>query len=127
MELAFLIGRILFGGVFLMFGIMHFKNRKGMIEYIKSKNVASPALANVVAGVMLLFSGILLVLGIFPDIALFVLILFLIVVSVVMHDFWNVKGTEEEKRTQMIFFMMNMALIGASIMLIWLSYWPMSL
>jgi len=126
MGIAFLIGRVLFGGVFLMFGIMHFREKKNMIEYVKSKDVAAPALANFLAGLILVFSGALLILGIFPDIALILLVIFLFVVSIVMHDFWNIKN-EEKKQMQMISFMLNMALIGASLMLIYLDSWPLSL
>ena len=125
-SILFLVGRILFGGVFLFFGINHFRNKKSMIEYAKSKNVSAPALANFMAALILSLSGVLLILGVFPDVALVLLIIFLVVVSLVMHDFWNVKD-EKDKVRERIQFMMNVALVGASIMLIWLSHWPLSL
>lgn len=122
----FLIGRILYGGVLLFFGINHFKNKKSMVEYAKSKKVAAPVLANFIAGVILIFSGALLILGVFPDIALILMIVFYLIVSLVMHDFWNDKD-EKEKIRNRIQFMMNIALAGASMMLIYLNYWPLSL
>lgn len=124
-SILFLVGRILFGGVFLFFGMNHFKNKKNMIEYAKSKNIGAPALANFMAGLILIFSGILIILGIFPDVALVLLIIFLFTVSIVMHDFWTIKD-ENEKAIQMIHFMKNMALLGGSLMLIWLNNWPLS-
>jgi putative oxidoreductase len=126
MEIIFLIGRILFGGVFLMFGIMHFKNKKNMIEYIKTKDVASPELANLMAGLMLVIGGGLIILGIFSEIAAVILIVFLIGASVTMHNFWAIKD-EKDKQMQMIHFMLNVALIGASFMVIFIDYWPLSL
>ena len=127
MEVLFLIGRILFGGVFLMFGLMHFMKKKEMIEWIKTKEVGVPVLANFVAGLILVLSGICIVFGIFPQVAFILLIIFLIVVSFVMHDFWNIKNDNKEKMNQIIFFMYNVALLGANIMLLWINYWPLSL
>lgn len=124
-SIIFLIGRVLFGGAFLLFGVNHFKNKNNMIEYAKSKNLGAPALANFVAGLILIFSGTLVILGIFPDVALILLIIFLVMVSLIMHDFWNIKD-ENEKAMQMIHFMKNMALLGSAIMLIWLNSWPLS-
>jgi putative oxidoreductase len=126
MEIIFLIGRILFGGVFLMFGIIHFKDKKEMVEYIKSKNVESPALANLVAALILTISGLFIILGIFSEVAAVLLTVFLIAVSTTMHNFWTISDPKE-KQMQMIYFMMNMALIGANFMMIHISYWPLSL
>jgi len=126
MEIIFLIGRILFGGVFLMFGITHFRDRKNMVEFIKSKNVSSPKLANLLAATFLTVSGIFIILGIFSEIAASALILFLVGASVTMHDFWAIQDPQEKQR-QMASFMLNMALIGANLIIIYINYWPLSL
>lgn len=126
MEIIFLIGRVLFGGVFLMFGIRHFKDRKNMESYIASKNISSPRLANSLATILLIVSGIFIILGIFSEIAASALILFLIGVSVTMHDFWAIQDPQEKQR-QMTSFMLNMALIGANLIIIYINYWPLSL
>jgi hypothetical protein len=45
MNIAFLIGRIIFGGYWLMAGFNHFKNLNYMSEYAKAKGTPSPKLA----------------------------------------------------------------------------------
>ena len=45
MNIAFLIGRIIFGGYWFMASFNHFKNRNYMSEYAKAKGTPSPKLA----------------------------------------------------------------------------------
>ena len=43
MEIVLLVGRILFGGFFIMSGLNHFQNLGMMSGYAESKNVPFPA------------------------------------------------------------------------------------
>ena len=45
MNIAFLIGRIIFGGYWLMGGFNHFKNLNYMSQYAKAKGTPYPKLA----------------------------------------------------------------------------------
>ena len=126
-EIIFLVGRILFGGFFLMFGMMHFKNKKNMIEYAKSKGVSRPKMAVLGTGMLLMIGGLGIVFGTFIQIAMFLLLVFLIPTSFIMHKFW--KETEPEKKmNQMVMFMHNMAHIGAILILFIMGGpWPLSI
>ena len=126
MEIVFLLGRLIFGGYFVMQGINHFVQKKGLTEYARAKHVASPELAVSLSGALLAASGICIVLGIFVDIALLALVLFLFITSVVMHAFW--KDTDPSaKMNNHISFMKNMALLGASLMMLSIENWPFTL
>ncbi len=126
MEFVFLLGRLLFGGYFVMQGINHFTNKKSLAEYARAKHVASPELAVSLSGALLLVSGICIVLGIFVDIALLAIVAFLFITSVVMHAFW--KDTDPMmKMGNHINFMKNMALLGASLMMLSIDTWTMVL
>lgn len=126
MEILFLIGRILFGGVFLMFGIWHIKGKDEMIGWMKSKKVSNPEFVNMLTAIILIFSGLMIILGIFTDIAAVLLILFLAGATYKMHDFWKIED-KKEKQHQMIFAMYNLMLIGANLIILYISYWPLSL
>lgn len=126
MEILFLIGRILFGGVFLAFGVMHIKGKKEMIEWMKSKKVSSPNLINTLSAIILIFSGLMIILGIFTDVAAVLLILFLIGATFKMHDFWNIED-KQKKMENTIYAMYNLALIGGNLIVLYISYWPLSL
>ena len=57
MKAPFMIGRLLFGGFFLYSGINHFKQREGMSQYAKGKNVPMPNVAVVASGAALVVGG----------------------------------------------------------------------
>lgn len=126
MEFVFLIGRIIFGGFFILNGINHFTQKKGLAEYAKSKNIPSPEFAVTFSGAILFVSGVSIALGIFIPIALFGLIVFLFITSFTMHAFW--KDTDATaKMNNHINFMKNMALLGACLMMYFITSWPLSL
>jgi uncharacterized membrane protein YphA (DoxX/SURF4 family) len=126
MEFVFLVGRIIFGGFFLMNGINHFTQKKGLTEYAKAKHIPSPEFAVTFTGALLFASGVSIILGIFIQIALFAIIVFLFITSFTMHAFW--KDTDSaSKMNNNISFMKNMALLGACLMMYFIENWPLSL
>ena len=116
MELAFLIGRILFGGYWLMSGINHFKMRKMLEGYTASKGIPMPSLVVSLSGIILMLIGLSVILGIYVEWTLLILAIFLAAVSVFMHNFWTITDPNA-KMTDMIHFMKNMALLGAALMM----------
>lgn len=110
-----LIGRIIFGGYFVMMGMNHFLKSKGLIDYAKSKNVFMPEVAVFVAGLLLLIGGLGILFGIYIELAVLSLVLFFISVSFKMHDFWNDTDPNMKMNNQ-INFMKNMALMAAALM-----------
>lgn len=126
MNILFLIGRILFGGFFLMTGLNHFRKLDFMAGYAESKGVPMSKAGTVLTGVLLLVGGLGVLLGVLPQIAILLLILFLLPTTFMMHDFWNAE--DDEKMNEKINFMKNLALIGALLMLLTMSgSWPLSL
>ena len=116
MAILFLIGRLIFGGYFLMNAWGHFKHLESMTGYAQSKGVPSPRAAVFVGGVLLMLGGLGIVFGIAPEASIALLIIFLVPVSFKMHAFW--KETDPNRRMmEQIQFMKNMALVGAILML----------
>lgn len=127
MEIVLLVGRIVFGGFFIMSGINHFQNLGVMSGYAKAKNVTFPRLAVIGSGVMLVVGGASVLLGILPVVGLVVLILFLLSTLVTMHDFWNLQDPGQRAADQ-VHFLKNVALIGASLALMYgASDWALAL
>ncbi len=116
MEIILLVGRIVFGGFFIMSGINHFQNLGMMSGYAKAKNVPFPRLAVLGSGVMLVVGGASVLLGILPVAGLVVLIVFLLSTLVTMHDFWNLQDPQQRAADQ-VHFLKNVALIGAALAL----------
>ncbi|MDP2629666.1 MAG: DoxX family protein [Candidatus Harrisonbacteria bacterium] len=126
MEILFLVGRILFGGFFVMMGLNHFMKREDMVHYARTKSVSSPEMAVMISGLMIILGGLGVALGIFMDIALWFIIIFLFFVSFMMHKFWA-EQDPQQKAAETVNFTKNMALLGAAVMMLSISFWPYSL
>ena len=57
MRVPFLLGRLVFGGYFVMSGINHFMKTRQMSQYAATKNVPKPDLAVQATGAMLIAGG----------------------------------------------------------------------
>src|SRR6267143_25890 len=96
-SIAFLVGRIIAGGFFLMNGFNHFAQLNMMTGYAKSKGIPAPALAVGGSGVLLFLGGLSLLLGYHPTIGAALLVIFLLGVSFGIHNFWTVDGQLPKK------------------------------
>jgi len=120
MNTLFIIGRVLFGGYFLFSGIMHFKNHKMMTGYAQSKGVIMPSFAVILTGIILSLGGLGIVVGSYLEISYALIAIFLFFVTPKMHTFW--KETDPNKKmAEMQGFLKNMAMFGASLVLMVLS------
>jgi uncharacterized membrane protein YphA (DoxX/SURF4 family) len=127
MKILFLIGRIIFGGYFAYSGLNHFLNLSMMAGYAKSKGLPYPSLAVAFTGILLLLGGLSILLGIYPRIGVLFLVLFLLPTTLIMHNFWAVSDPQM-KMVEMINFMKNMALLGATLMFLAIPIpWKLSL
>ncbi|MBI4993894.1 DoxX family protein [Candidatus Wolfebacteria bacterium] len=116
-TILFLIGRILYGGYFLINGINHFIKMEMMKGYAASKGVPIAGLAVAVSGLLIIFGGLGILFGFYTKWAITAIVIFLICVSCKMHNFW--KATDSNiKMADMIHFMKNIALIGAALMML---------
>ncbi|MBS4103658.1 DoxX family membrane protein [Tsukamurella paurometabola] len=116
MDVVFLIGRILLAVLFVMSAVGHFTAADGMAQYAAAKKVPAAKLAVVGSGVVALLGGLSLILGVWIDLGALLLVLFLLPVTLMMHDFWKAVDPEA-KQTEMISFNKNLALIGGALIL----------
>ena len=117
MFIIFLIGRIIFGGYFIYNALVHFKNHKHLTGYAKMKGVPMPDVGVLVSGAIMLFGGLAIVLDIRIVFGLWLIILFLLPTTFLMHAFWKEKDASL-RMSESIAFMKNIALIGACLMMI---------
>jgi len=118
-AIGFLVGRILFGGLLAFQGLNHFLNLEEMTGYAQYKGIPAPRAGVVASGLVLVFGGLGVAIGVFPTVAAAVLAVFFLVVTPVMHDFWAV--SEDEKQDEMVQFIKNVELLGASLLFLALS------
>ena len=114
MDTAFLIGRILFGGYFIMNGINHLFKMSSLVDYTKSKNVPAPKVAIFITGIMMLIGGLGVLVGAYIIASVTLLVIFLGTAAFIMHDFWDVKDPQMRMMEQ-VNFMKNLALVCAAL------------
>lgn len=109
-----------------MSGLNHFKHKDSLIGYAKSKGIAAPGAGVAITGILMIIGGLGIILGIFTQVALLAIVLFLIPTTFKMHAYWK-ETDPAAKMNEQINFMKNLALLGATIMLFFLPDWPFSL
>lgn len=117
MLYAFLLGRLLFGGYFIGRGLDHFIRFRAIRADMAGKDVPLPALAVGFSGLLAVFGGLSLVLGYEPRFGLLLLVVFLLIVMSLMHDFWTIRDPIVRRAEQMNFLRAS-ALFGAVIMMV---------
>ena len=126
MKILFLLGRIIAGLFYIYNGLNHFLKLSTMAEYAQFKGVPLPEVGVIVSGLLLLFAGVCLLFGTFPEAGVGALVLFFIPVTFMMHNFWAVP--EAQAMIEKINFMKNLALMGSALMFLGISKpWPLSL
>ena len=115
MEKAFLAGRILFSYYFIKSGVNHFLNLEGTTGYTASKGVPLPELAVIVTAILLILGGLSILTGYYPKIGAYLLIAFLVPVTIIMHDFWNIEDAAA-RAGQLSRFLRNFTFTGACLM-----------
>ncbi|MFZ2149606.1 MAG: DoxX family membrane protein [Minisyncoccia bacterium] len=127
MEYLFLLGRVIVGGFFLHNAYGHFKNVAGMTGYAQSKGMPMPKAAVILSGIMMLLGGLGIILGVYIELSVLLLVVFLLGTLVKMHTYWKVEDPMARMGEQINFYK-NLALIGALLMFLSIpTPWVMSL
>ena len=122
MNAIVLIGRILFGGFFLMSGINHFTKLEAMTGYAQYKKLPAAKLGVLISGLFFLLGGIYIAAGFWVDLGALLLAITLILAAVIFHNFWK-ETDPTAKQNEMIAFNKDIALAGAALILFALIAW----
>src|SRR5579872_3923620 len=122
MKYIMLFGRFLFAQMFIVSSFGHFKS--STIESLSSK-VPFAEILIPLSGAMALIGGISILLGYKAKFGGLLIALFLIPVTVMMHDFWN--AAPAAYMMQLVNFQKNIAMLGGAIFLMYFGAGPLSL
>ena len=113
MKTSTLIGRVLFSLIFIFAAFGHFKPET--ITYAASAGVPLAKLAVPASGILSLAGGLSILLGYRAKLGAWALVVFLVPVTVTLHNFWTVTDPMM-RQMQMVMFMKNLGLIGGALM-----------
>src|SRR5207249_3949387 len=105
-------------------GFNHFKEQT--IQYAASHGVFMPGLLVPVAGVMAILGGISIVLGFKAKLGGWLLVAFLVPVTLVMHNFWKIDDLREHQM-QLTMFMKNTSMLGGALLITYFGSGPFSI
>ena len=118
------LGRFLFALIYLMAGANHFN--KQTIGYAASQGVPLAAIAVPLSGVLAIGGGLSILLGYRAKLGAWLIVLFLVPVSLMMHKFWTVTDPMMAQ-IQMILFMKNVSMLGGAVLISHFGAGPFSL
>lgn len=117
MDVAVLIGRLLFSAIFISSGVNHLTKRKHMAEYAGAMGVPMANAAVVISGLMILAGGAMVALGVWGDLGAVLILAFVVPTTAVMHGFWKFDD-DQMRQQQQIHFMKNVAMTGGALVLL---------
>lgn len=130
MDFLYLIGRILFGLIFVLSGLNHLTGLDATAEYAAAKGMPAPKAAAALSGAMILLGGLSVMFGLLMEIGTWLLVLFLVPAAFTMHAFWKEEDAGA-RQTERAHFMKNLSMAGAALILYWLvqvaGYGPMTM
>ena len=113
-QIAFFLGRLLVGGMYLGAGINNLVHLGATAGYAASKGVPAPGILVTLASALLLIGGASLLTGFQPRVGVAAVLLFLVPVTLVMHNFWTLQGFQAD--LEMHSFLGNVGLAGSALM-----------
>jgi len=118
------LGRFFFALIFLMAGANHFSGQA--IGYAASQGVPLASIAVPFSGVLAIAGGLSILLGYHAKLGGWLLVLFLVPVTLMMHKFWLVQDPMMAQ-IQMILFMKNVSMLGGALLISQFGAGPLSL
>ena len=119
-----LLGRFLFVLIFLMSGPRHFMSQT--IAYAASQGVPMASIAVPFSGLLALAGSLSILLGYRARIGAWLIVLFLALVTPLLHKFWGVTDPMMYQM-QMVMFMKNVSMLGGALVISQLGSGPWSL
>ena len=111
MKFLALLGRICYSAIFILSGPNHFGAKD--IGYAASSGVPMPSVLVPLSGVIAILGGLSILLGFKARWGAWLIVLFLVPVTLYMHRFWGVADAQAAQM-QMINFMKNLSMLGAA-------------
>jgi putative oxidoreductase len=115
-AVVLLLGRVLLAFIFLFTGLAHLAPKDPGVGYAKASGVPVPQLSVRLAGLLALTGGLSILFGFHARVGAWLLVLFLVPVTLAMHRYWHIKDPAAAAM-QRVQFVKNAALLGAALMI----------
>jgi putative oxidoreductase len=124
MQYAVLAGRVLYSAIFVMTLVGHFSPMT--IGYAAQSGVPLPGLLVPLSGIIAGVGGLSILLGYRAKLGAWLIVLFLVPVTLTMHNFWAVADPMMAQMQQAM-FMKNLSMLGGALLIAYFGAGPLSL
>ena len=124
MRYSVLVGRILYSLIFLMASLGHFS--QGTINYVAAHGVPLATVAVPISGILALLGGLSVALGYKAKWGAVLLALFLLPVTIMLHNFWAMQDPVTAQMHQ-VMFLKNVSMLGGALLILNFGSGPLSL
>lgn len=124
MKYILLLGRVCFSLIFITSGFNHFSRET--IAYAAAHGAPMPDITVPLSGIIAIIGGVSIATGFKGKIGGTLIALFLIPITLYMHNFWVITDPQEHM-LQMIMFMKNLSMLGGSLIVAYFGAGPVSI
>jgi putative oxidoreductase len=118
------LGRLFYSLIFVVAGFGHFTHQE--IAYAAAQGIPIAGLLVPASGIMAIVGGLSILLGFHGKFGAWLLVLFLVPVTLTMHNFWAVKDPMLQQ-IQMAMFLKNISMLGSALFFTQIGTGPLSL
>ena len=109
-SISLFIGRLCMCAIFIITGVWKFVNFNGVSQEMEAKGFPMVSFFLVTAAIVEILGGLSLFFGYKTRLWAAILMVYLIPVTVIFHDFWN--AAEAQRYTQIVEFLKNLTIFG---------------
>jgi putative oxidoreductase len=124
MKYLVLLGRFFYSLIFLLSIANHFSS--STIEYAAGKGVPMASIIVPVAGIIAFAGGLSILLGYKAKWGAWLIVIFLIPVTLMIHNFWTITDPMM-RQMQQVNFMKNISMLGAALLIAYFGAGPLSI
>src|SRR6266446_9978625 len=124
MRYLVVLGRLFYSLIFVVAGFGHFTHPE--IAYAAAQGIPIASVLVPASGIMAIVGGLSILLGFYGKLGAWLLVLFLVPVTLTMHNFWAVKDPMMAQ-VHMAMFMKNLGLLGGALLISQFGAGPFSL
>jgi putative oxidoreductase len=124
MKIIALTGRILYSLIFITSGFNHFSSESA--KYAEQHGIPLSSVAVPLSGILAIVGGISILIGFKARWGAWLIIVFLIPVTLMMHNFWTL-GDPMMRQMQMAMFMKNISMLGGALLIVYHGAGPLSI
>lgn len=124
MRYVVLLGRIFYSSIFIMANLFHFSGQA--VAHAAAEGVPMAGVLVPLSGIIGLVGGFSILLGYKAKWGAWLLVLFLVPITLMMHKFWAV-ADPQAAMMQQVMFMKNVSMLGAALLIAHFGAGPLSL